>query len=65
MDLSDYETNRAPYLWFGNKGLPRDDEALVDGAEVLSHDGETAPLSAACAGCQPLDGKKPFFIVKV
>lgn len=44
------------YLWFGNEGPSRDGEAVADSAEILSHDRQTAPLSAACAGRQPLDG---------
>lgn len=44
------------YLWFGDEGPSRDGEAVVNGAEILSHDGQTAPLFAACAGRQPLDG---------
>lgn len=43
------------YLWFRDEGPSRDGEAVVDGAEILSHDGQAAPLFAACAGCQPLD----------
>lgn len=42
------------HLWFGDEGASRNSEAAVNGAEVLSHDGETTPLSAACAGGQPL-----------
>lgn len=45
------------YLRFGDEGTSRDGEAVVDRAEILGHDGQTTPLFAACAGCQPLDGK--------
>lgn len=47
---------RLSNLWLGDEGSSRDGEAVADRAEILSHDGETAPLSAACAGCQPLHG---------
>lgn len=45
------------YLWFGDEGPSGDGEAVMDSAEILSHDGKTTPLFAACAGRQPLDGK--------
>lgn len=48
---------RLSNLWLGDEGSSRDGEAAADRAEILSHDGETAPLSAACAGCQSLDGE--------
>lgn len=48
------------YLRLRDKGPPRDGEAAVDRAEVLSHDGEATPLSAARAGRQPLWGEKPL-----
>lgn len=48
------------YLRFRDEGPSGDGEAAVDGAEILSHDGETAPLSAARAGRQPLGrGRQP------
>lgn len=47
---------RLSNLWLGDEGSSRDGEAAADRAERLSHDGETAPLSAACAGCQSLHG---------
>lgn len=47
---------RLSNLWLGDEGSSRDGEAAADRAEILSHDGETAPLSAACAGCQSLHG---------
>lgn len=46
------------YLRFGDEGPPGDGEAAVDRAEVLSHDGETAPLSAARTGRQPLERRR-------
>ena len=51
------------YLWFGDKGPSRDGEAAADSTEVLSHDGQTAPLFGACAGCQPLDGEDRYSIL--
>lgn len=48
------------YLGFRDEGPSRDGEAAVDGAEVLSHDGEATPLSAARTGCQPLGGENPL-----
>lgn len=45
------------YLGFRDEGSSRDGEAVVDCAEVLSHDGETTPLSAARTGRQPLGGE--------
>lgn len=48
-------------LWLGNECSPRDDEALVDGAEILSHDGQTTSLFAAGAGRQPLGEEKRSF----
>lgn len=48
--------DRLSNLWLGDEGSSRDGEAAADRAEILSHDGEAAPLSAACAGCQSLDG---------
>lgn len=42
------------HLWLRDEGPSRDGEAVVDCAETLSHDGQTAPLFAASAGCQPL-----------
>lgn len=48
---------RLSNLWLGDEGSSRDGEAAADRAEILSHDGETTPLSAACAGCQSLDGE--------
>lgn len=45
------------YLWFGDKGTSRDGETVAHRAEILGHDGQTTPLFAACAGCQPLEGK--------
>lgn len=42
------------YLRFGDEGPSRDGEAAVDCAEILGHDGETTPLSAARTGRQPL-----------
>lgn len=57
------------YLRFGDEGPPGDGEAAVDCAEVLSHDGETAPLSAARTGRQPLErrreGKKKRFRIEI
>ena len=47
-------TLRGPYLRFGDEGSPRDGEAVVDGAQVLSHDGQTTPLTAVRAGGQAL-----------
>lgn len=46
---------RLSNLWLGDEGSSRDGEAAADRAEILGHDGETAPLSAACACCQSLD----------
>lgn len=46
------------YLRFWDESPSWDGEAAVDGAEVLSHDGETTPLSAARTGRQPLRGAK-------
>lgn len=46
------------YLWFRDEGTSRDGEAVMDGAEILSHDGKTTPLLAACAGCQPLEDRE-------
>lgn len=43
------------YLWLWDEGSSRDGEAVVDLAEILSHDGQTTPLSAACACRQPLE----------
>lgn len=44
------------YLRFWDESPSGDVEAAVDGAEVLSHDGEPTPLSAARTGRQPLRG---------
>jgi hypothetical protein len=45
------------YLGLGDKGAAGDGESAVHGAEVLGHDGQTAPLSAGRAGRQPLGGR--------
>lgn len=39
------------YLGFRDKGSARDSEAAVHCAEILTHDGQTTSLFAACAGC--------------
>lgn len=39
------------YLRFGDEGPSWDG----DSTEVLGHDGQTTPLSAGRAGCQPLE----------
>lgn len=51
-----YHPTADSYLWFGDEGASRDGETAVDGAQILSHDGQSAPLSALRAGGQPLDG---------
>lgn len=43
------------YLWLRDEGPSGDGEAVVDCAEILGHDGKTAPLFATGAGSQPLD----------
>lgn len=43
------------YLRFGDEGLSWDGEAVLYSTEVLGHDGQTTPLSAGRAGCQPLE----------
>lgn len=48
------------YLWLRDKGPSRDGEAVADRAEILSHNGKTAPLFAACAGRQPLEGEEYY-----
>ena len=39
------------YLGLWDEGSSRDGEAALDSAQVLGHDGQTAPLSAPCTGC--------------
>lgn len=48
------------YLWFRDEGPSRDGEAVADCAEILGHNGKTAPLFAARAGRQPLDGEDKY-----
>lgn len=48
------------YLRFWDESPSGDVEAAVDRAEVLSHDGEPTPLSAARTGRQPLRGSEPI-----
>ena len=50
--------NRESYLRFGDKRLPRDGEAVLDGAVGLCHDRQATPLSAPRARRQPLRERK-------